>query len=87
MSAPHDTGVIYQRGWWGAICHGCEWTLPSIRGTRDEALDEARQHASASKKLSFEAVCSNCGDQFVAPPWEDPEDTLCVPCAEDEQNS
>ncbi len=32
---------------------------------------------------SFEAVCAVCGDVFECPPGEDPEDTLCVGCADD----
>lgn len=32
---------------------------------------------------SIEATCAVCGDQCVVPGDEDPEDTLCVACAED----
>lgn len=35
--------------------------------------------------VSQEAVCANCGDQTIVPWDEDPDDTLCVACAEEEQ--
>lgn len=35
--------------------------------------------------VSHEAVCAACGEVFDAPGWEDPADTLCVSCAEEEQ--
>lgn len=35
--------------------------------------------------VSVEATCAVCGDQFDAPSGEDPADTLCVGCAEDEE--
>lgn len=34
--------------------------------------------------VSVEAVCANCGEDIIVPADEDPEDTLCVPCAEEE---
>ena len=38
-------------------------------------------------RLAYEATCAACGDQCIVPGDEDPEDTLCVACAEDEQTS
>ena len=32
----------------------------------------------------IEATCANCGDTVMVPADEDPEDTLCAPCANDE---
>lgn len=39
----------------------------------------------AHRLVSIEATCAACGDQCVVPGDEDPADTLCVACAEDEQ--
>jgi formylmethanofuran dehydrogenase subunit E len=39
----------------------------------------------ASEDLAQEATCASCGDVVYVPADEDPEDTLCVACAEDEQ--
>lgn len=66
---------------------------PPDTGSDPETRRLEREGAEAVKRIlanqgrSFEAVCATCGDQFMAPSWEDPENTLCVPCAEDEQNS
>ena len=32
---------------------------------------------------AIEATCAACGDTVYVPGDEDPEDTLCVPCAND----
>ena len=51
-------------------------------------LDEAAAHALAlPDKVSQEAVCNNCGEDIIVPWDEDPDDTLCVACAEEEQAS
>lgn len=36
-------------------------------------------------ELAIEATCASCGDQIYVPGDEDPNDTLCVACAEEEQ--
>lgn len=36
---------------------------------------------------AIEITCAACGDQCFVPGDEDPEDTLCVACAEDEQGT
>jgi hypothetical protein len=35
----------------------------------------------------IEATCAACGDQCVVPADEDPDDTLCALCAQDEMDS
>lgn len=62
-------------------------TDPLTRRMEREGAAEVERILLAKRKTSFEAVCANCGDQFMAPSWENPADTLCVGCAEEEQNS
>jgi hypothetical protein len=57
-----------------------------------EATVEVNRHfdrgcRNVKELVSIEATCAVCGDQCVVPGDEDPEDTLCVACAEEEQNS
>lgn len=45
--------------------------------------DDPTQH-DRPDRTALEAVCANCGEDIIVPADEDPEDTLCVPCAEEE---
>lgn len=53
--------------------------------TFDVELALARR-ADMLARTSIEATCAACGDQCDVPGDEDPEDTLCAVCADEEQN-
>lgn len=66
--------------------HG--YTLPGE--AEYEFCDRCRQPERARchqqpERTSVEAECAECGAQVEVPGDEDPEDTLCVACAEAEQ--
>lgn len=44
-------------------------------------------YAVLGQPRPIEATCAACGDQCVVPADEDPENTLCAICADDEQTS
>ena len=37
----------------------------------------------AGRRPAIEATCAACGDVVMVPGDEDPNDTLCAPCADD----
>lgn len=62
---------------------------PTFRLTRQGAARLAELEAyivGSPLAAGTEAECRRCGDWIDVPPGEDPNDTLCAPCADADED-